>query len=116
MRPPPSGTDFLDAETKRQKSSFKRANARRDQNRELRDRKSRQKRPVWRHLGNLRFAETGWWRAQSYANQSPLFRPCFPPFYPVPWRKMANLVPNAKRLAANYPEHIAFLSCLSPIR
>jgi hypothetical protein len=31
-RPRPPGTEFLDAETKRQKSSFKRANARRDQN------------------------------------------------------------------------------------
>src|SRR5258706_10345725 len=31
-QPRPPGTEFLDAETKRQKSSFKRANARRDQN------------------------------------------------------------------------------------
>ena len=30
--PQPPGTEFLDAETKRQKSAFKRANARRDQN------------------------------------------------------------------------------------
>ena len=30
--PQPPGTEFLDAETKRQKSSFRRANARRDQN------------------------------------------------------------------------------------
>ena len=40
--------------------------------------KSPQKRPIWRRLGKVWFAETGWWRAQSYANQSPLFRPCFP--------------------------------------
>src|SRR5260221_13931829 len=31
-QPRPPGTEILDAETKRQKSSFKRANARRDQN------------------------------------------------------------------------------------
>jgi hypothetical protein len=31
-QPQPPGTEFLDAETKRQKSSFKRANARRDEN------------------------------------------------------------------------------------
>jgi hypothetical protein len=32
LRAQPPGTEFLDAETKRQKSSFKRANARRDEN------------------------------------------------------------------------------------
>src|SRR5260370_23972737 len=68
--PRPPGTEFLDAETKRQKSSFKRANARRDQIRELSGRKSPQKRAIQRRAGNVRFAETGWWCAQSYANPS----------------------------------------------
>src|SRR4051812_14711288 len=44
------GTEFLDAETKRQKSSFKRANACRDQIQELSGQKSAQKRPIWRRL------------------------------------------------------------------
>ena len=30
--------------------------------RELIGRKSPQKRPIWRLIGNVRFAETGWWR------------------------------------------------------
>src|SRR5258707_8028227 len=33
-------------------------------------RKSAQKGPIWRRIGNGRFAETGWWCAQSYANPS----------------------------------------------
>ena len=36
-------------------------------------RKSPQKRPVRRGAGNTRFAETGWWCAQSYANRSPCY-------------------------------------------
>src|SRR5258705_4132691 len=61
------GTEFLDAETGRQKSSRKRANACRDKVREANGRKSPQKRPIWRRLGKGWFAETGWWR-QSGAN------------------------------------------------
>jgi hypothetical protein len=38
--------------------------------RELSGQKSAQKRPIWRRIGNARFAETGWWCAQSYANPS----------------------------------------------
>jgi hypothetical protein len=34
-------------------------------------RKSRQKRPIWRRPGIVRFAKTGWWCAQSDANRSP---------------------------------------------
>jgi len=40
---------------------------------ELSGRKSPQKRPIWRRIGNVRFAETGWWCAQSYANRSPCY-------------------------------------------
>ncbi len=36
-------------------------------------RKSPQKRPIWRRIGNVRFAETGWWCAQSTANPSPCY-------------------------------------------
>ena len=32
--------------------------------RELSDRKSPQKGPIWRRIGNVRFAETGWWAHQ----------------------------------------------------
>ena len=39
--------------------------------RELSGPKSPQKRPIWRRIGNVRFAETGWWCAQSDANRSP---------------------------------------------
>src|SRR5258708_615147 len=38
--------------------------------REISGRKSAQKRPVWRCVGNAWFARTGWWCAQSYANPS----------------------------------------------
>ena len=31
---------------------------------ELSSRKSPQKRPIWRTIGNVRFAETGWWAHQ----------------------------------------------------
>src|SRR6266404_5376789 len=33
-------------------------------------RKSPQKRPIWCRLKIVRFAETGWWGVQSYANRS----------------------------------------------
>src|SRR5712672_916582 len=36
-------------------------------------RESPQKRAIWRRAGNARFAETGWWCAQSYANRSPCY-------------------------------------------
>ena len=39
--------------------------------RELIGRKSPQKRPIWRLIGNVRFAETGWWCMQSDTNRSP---------------------------------------------
>src|SRR5258706_12327923 len=38
--------------------------------RELSGRESPQKRPILRRIGIVRFAETGWWWAQSYANPS----------------------------------------------
>src|SRR5258707_14830877 len=38
--------------------------------REPSGRKSPQKRAIRRRTGNVRFAETGWWCAQSYANPS----------------------------------------------
>src|SRR5258705_11894285 len=38
--------------------------------RELSGRKSPQKRAIRRRAGNVRFAETGWWCGQSYANGS----------------------------------------------
>jgi uncharacterized BrkB/YihY/UPF0761 family membrane protein len=34
-----------------------------------------QKRPIWRRIGNPRFAETGWWCAQSDTNRSPTVIP-----------------------------------------
>src|SRR5258706_11144318 len=40
--------------------------------RELSGRKSPQKRAIRRRAGNVRFAETGWWCAQSDTNRSPL--------------------------------------------
>jgi hypothetical protein len=67
----PPGTEFLDAETGRQKSPPKCANAHGDQNPEVSGRKSPQKRPIRRRTGNGRFAETGWWCAQSDTNRSP---------------------------------------------
>src|SRR4029077_20228410 len=45
--------------------------------RELSGQKSAQKRPIWRRIGNVRFAETGWWCAQSYANRSQPTNPCY---------------------------------------
>ena len=42
----------------------------------LSSRKSRQKRPIWRRIGNARFAKTGWWCAQSDTNRSPPGIPC----------------------------------------
>src|SRR5260370_27191459 len=48
--------------------------------REVRGRKSPQKRPIWRRIENGRFAETGWWCAQSDTNPSPCYlaeNPCF---------------------------------------
>ena len=47
------GTEFLDAETRRLKSSFKRVNARRDKICKLNGRKSRQQRPIWRRAGGV---------------------------------------------------------------
>src|SRR5712671_4227603 len=41
--------------------------------RELSGRKSPQKRAIRRRAGNVRFAETGWWRAQSDTNRSPCY-------------------------------------------
>src|SRR5204863_3495167 len=58
----PPGTEFLDAETGRQKSSPKCPTATETKIRELSGRKSPQKRPILRRIENARFAETGWWR------------------------------------------------------
>src|SRR6202790_1637578 len=57
--------------------------AHRDQIRELSGRKSPQKRPIRRRIGNVRFAETGWWRRSGpncmlptqSSNQSPNLEP-----------------------------------------
>src|SRR6266478_2608858 len=35
-------------------------------------RKCPQKRPIWRRIGDVRFAETGWWCVQSDSNGSPV--------------------------------------------
>jgi len=59
------GTEFLDAETERQKPPPKGTNARRDKNRGIEWQKSPQKRPIWRRLRIMRFARAGWWRMQS---------------------------------------------------
>ena len=67
------GTEFLDAETGHQKSSRKSVNTCRDQSSGIGRPKSPQKRPIWRRIGNVRFAETGWWCAQSDANPSPCY-------------------------------------------
>src|SRR6266446_1465622 len=73
LKAQPPGTEFLDAETGRQNS---RQNARtpgETKIREMSGRKSPQKRPIWCRIGNVRFAETGWWCAQSHANPSPCY-------------------------------------------
>src|SRR5258707_15772341 len=41
--------------------------------REVTGRKSAQKRPIWRRVGNAWFARTGWWCAQSDTNPSPCY-------------------------------------------
>ena len=64
------GTEFLDAETERQKPPPKGTNARRDKNRGIEWQKSPQKRPIWRRLRIMRFARAGWWWTQSVANRS----------------------------------------------
>src|SRR5258706_5356693 len=49
---------------------------------EVSGRKSPQKRPIRSRIGNVRFAKTGWWCAQSHANRS---RPASPTCYsPAP--------------------------------
>src|SRR6266849_10650479 len=67
------GTEFLDAETGRQKSSRKGRTPAETKVREASGRKSPQKRPIWRRLGKGWFAETGWWGAQSDTNPSPCY-------------------------------------------
>src|SRR5258708_5189302 len=66
----PPGTEFLDAETGRQKSSTNARTPTETKIQELSTRKSAQKRPIWRRVGNAWFARTGWWCAQSCANWS----------------------------------------------
>src|SRR5258707_14950091 len=61
----PPGTEFLDAETGRQKSSTNARTPTETKIQELSTRKSAQKRPIWRRVGNAWFARTGWWCAQS---------------------------------------------------
>src|SRR5258707_6120234 len=68
----PPGTEFLDAETGRQKSSTNARTPTETKIQELSTRKSAQKRPIWRRVGNAWFARTGWWCAQSDTNRSPL--------------------------------------------
>jgi hypothetical protein len=67
----PPGTEFLDAETGRQKSSTNARTPTETKIQELSTRKSAQKRPIWRRVGNAWFARTGWWCAQSDTNRSP---------------------------------------------
>src|SRR5258705_3894297 len=69
----PPGTEFLDAETGRQKSSTNARTPTETKIQELSTRKSAQKRPIWRRVGNAWFAETGWWCAQSDTNRSPCY-------------------------------------------
>src|SRR5712672_2755671 len=61
----PPGTEFLDAETGRQKSSTNARTPTETKIQELSTRKSAQKRPIWRRVGNAWFERTGWWCAQS---------------------------------------------------
>src|SRR6266404_4751967 len=72
LKAQPPGTEFLDAETGRQNSRQIALAPGETKIREMSGRKSPQKRPIWRRIGNVRFAETGWWCAQSDANRSPL--------------------------------------------
>src|SRR5258706_611916 len=67
----PPGTEFLDAETGRQKSSTNARTPTETKIQELSTRKSAQKRPIWRRVGNAWFARTGWWCVQSDTNRSP---------------------------------------------
>ena len=53
------GTEFLDAETERQKPPPKGTNARRDKNRGIEWQKSPQKRPIWRRLRSAPGLEPG---------------------------------------------------------
>src|SRR5258705_9033532 len=71
----PPGTEFLDAETGRQKSSTNARTPTETKIQELSTRKSAQKRPIWRRVGNAWFARTGWWCAQSDTNPSPCYLP-----------------------------------------
>src|SRR6266404_593845 len=73
LKAQPPGTEFLDAETGRQNSCQNARTPGETKIREMSGRKSRQKRPIWRRIGNVRFAETGWWCAQSHANPSPCY-------------------------------------------
>src|SRR6266481_4041607 len=62
LKAKPPGTEFLDAETGRQNSRQIALAPGETKIREMSGRKSPQKRPIWRRVGNARFAETGWWR------------------------------------------------------
>src|SRR5216683_2787044 len=64
LKAPLLGTEFLDAETKRQNHHEKGRTPAETKVREVSGRKSPQKRPIWRRLGKEWFAETGWWAHQ----------------------------------------------------
>ena len=64
------GTEFLDAETGRQKSSLRLSNAHRDKNLRIERPEIPAETPYWRRIRKVRFAKTGWWCAQSHANRS----------------------------------------------
>src|SRR5258707_2976965 len=66
----PAGTEFLDAETGRQKSSTNARTPTETKIQELSTRKSAQKRPIWRRVGNAWAAKTGWLCAQSDTDPS----------------------------------------------
>ena len=81
---PTAGTEFLDAETGRQKPPLNARTSAETKIRELSGRKSPQKRPIWRRIGNVWFARAGWWCAQSVRtgldNQLPVI-PCYFDFF-----------------------------------
>ncbi len=53
-----------------------------------------------------------WWCAQSDANRSPLFPPCFPLFYPVPWLKTADFSSCRPMTSRQSPELSSLLAVL----
>src|SRR5258705_4346421 len=69
------GTEFLDAETERQNRHSNARTSAETKIQEVSGRKSPQKCPIRSRIGNVRFAKTGWWCAQSDTNWSPTVIP-----------------------------------------